>query len=194
MTTLTLPASLKLTHKAFLELVAVNPDLQLERTSDGELVIMPPTGGETGERNDEISFQLRAWNKQANLGKTFNAATGFNLPNGANRSPDASWVSRERWEALTPQERKTFPPLCPDFVVELRSPTDNLKKLQAKMQEYIEQGTQLGWLIDPKTKQVEIFHPGQDKEILYAPATLSGEAVLPGFILDLQPIFALCNQ
>ena len=190
MTTLTLPASLKLTHKAFLDLVAVNPDLQLERTSDGELVIMPPTGGETGERNDEISFQLRAWNKQANLGKTFNAATGFSLPNGSDRSPDASWVSRERWEALTPQERKTFPPLCPDFVVELRSPTDNLKKLQAKMQEYIEQGAQLGWLIDPKTKQVEIYHPGQDKEILYAPATLSGEAVLPGFILDLQPIFA----
>ena len=190
MTTLTLPASLKLTHTAFLDLVAVNPDLQLERTSDGELVIMPPTGGETGDRNDEISFQLRAWNKQANLGKTFNAATGFSLPNGSDRSPDASWVSRERWEALTPQERKTFPPLCPNFVVELRSPTDNLKKLQAKMQEYIEQGAQLGWLIDPKTKQVEIYHPGQDKEILYAPATLSGEAVLPGFILDLQPIFA----
>lgn len=109
---------------------------------------------------------------------------------GADRSPDASWVSRERWEALTPQERKTFPPLCPNFVVELRSPTDNLKKLQAKMQEYIEQGAQLGWLIEPKNKQVEIYHPGQDKEIVYAPATLSGEAVLPGFILDLQPIFA----
>jgi len=188
-TILNLPDSFKLTREAFLDLVAANPELQLERTSTGELVIMPPTGGETGDRNDDISFQLRAWNKQTKLGKTFNSSTGFNLPNGATRSPDASWVRLDRWEALTSAEREAFPPLCPDFVVELRSPTDNLKKLQAKMQEYIEQGAQLGWLIDPKTKQVEIYRLGQDKEVLSQPTTLSGEDVLPGFVLDLRPVF-----
>jgi len=188
-TILNLPDSLKLTREAFLDLVAANPELQLERTSTGELVIMPPTGGETGDRNDEISFQIRAWNKQTKLGKTFNSSTGFNLPNGATRSPDASWVRIDRWEALTSAEQEAFPPLCPDFVVELRSPTDNLKKLQAKMQEYIEQGAQLGWLIDPKTKQVEIYRLGQDKEVLSQPTTLSGEDVLPGFVLDLRPVF-----
>jgi Uma2 family endonuclease len=187
--TLNLPNSTKLTREAFLELVAANPELQLERTSTGELVIMPPTGGETGDRNDEISFQLRAWNKQTKLGKTFNSSTDFSLPNGADRSPDASWVKLDRWEALTPEEKAAFPPLCPDFVVELRSPTDNLKTLQAKMQEYIEQGARLGWLIDPKTKRVEIYRPGRDKEVLNAPIILSGEDVLPGFVLDLQPVF-----
>jgi len=188
-TILNLPDSLKLTREAFLDLVAANPELQLERTSTGELVIMPPTGGETGDRNDEISFQIRAWNKQTKLGKTFNSSTGFNLPNGATRSPDASWVRLGRWEALTSAEREAFPPLCPDFVVELRSPIDNLKKLQAKMQEYIEQGAQLGWLIDPKTKQVEIYRLGRDREVLSQPTTLSGEDVLPGFVLDLRPVF-----
>ncbi len=188
-TILNLPDSLKLTREAFLDLVAANPELQLERTSTGELVIMPPTGGETGDRNDEISFQIRAWNKQTKLGKTFNSSTGFNLPNEATRSPDASWVRLDRWEALTSAEQEAFPPLCPDFVVELRSPTDNLKKLQAKMQEYLEQGAQLGWLIDPKTKQVEIYRLGQDKEVLSQPTTLSGEDVLPGFVLDLRPVF-----
>lgn len=188
-TTLNLPDSIKLTKEAFLEFVAANPELQLERTSTGELVIMPPTGGETGDRNDEISFQLRAWNKQTKLGKTFNSSTGFTLPNGANRSPDASWVRLDRWLALTSQQREAFPPLCPDFVVELRSPSDNLKKLQAKMQEYIEQGATLGWLIDAKTKQVEIYRQGRDKEIINQPTTLSGENILPGFVLNLQLVF-----
>lgn len=188
-TTLNLPDSIKLTSEAFLEFVVANPELQLERTSNGELVIMSPTGGETGDRNDEVSFQLRAWNKQTKLGKTFNSSTGFTLPNGATRSPDASWVRLDRWLALTSQQREAFPPLCPDFVVELRSPSDNLKNLQAKMQEYIEQGATLGWLIDPKTKQVEIYRQGRDKEILNQPTTLSGEDILPGFVLNLQSIF-----
>lgn len=188
-TTLNLPDSIKLTSEAFLEFVAANPELQLERTSTGELVIMSPTGGETGDRNDEVSFQLRAWNKQTKLGKTFNSSTGFTLPNGATRSPDASWVRLDRWLALTSQQREAFPPLCPDFVVELRSPSDNLKNLQAKMQEYIEQGATLGWLIDPKTKQVEIYRQGRDREILNQPTTLSGENILPGFVLDLQLVF-----
>ena len=188
-TTLNLPDSIKLTSEAFLEFVAANPELQLERTSTGELVIMPPTGGETGDRNDEVSFQLRAWNKQTKLGKTFNSSTGFTLPNGATRAPDASWVRLDRWSALTSAQREAFPPLCPDFVVELRSPSDNLKNLQAKMQEYIEQGATLGWLIDPKTKQVEIYRQGRDKEILNQPTTLSGENILPGFVLNLQSVF-----
>lgn len=188
-TTLNLPDSIKLTSEAFLEFVAANPELQLERTSTGELVIMSPTGGETGDRNSEINFHLRVWNKRTQLGKVFDSSTGFTLANGATRFPDASWVRLDRWLALTSQQREAFPPLCPDFVVELRSPTDNLKNLQAKMQEYIEQGATLGWLIDPKTKQVEIYRQGQDREILNQPTTLSGENILPGFVLDLQSVF-----
>ena len=195
-TTLNLPDSIKLTSEAFLEFVAANPELQLERTSTGELVIMSPTGGETGDslrdsfasRNDEVSFQLRAWNKQTKLGKTFNSSTGFTLPNGATRAPDASWVRLDRWLALTSQQREAFPP-CPDFVIELRSPSDNLKKLQAKMQQYVKQGGTLGWLIDPKTKQIEIYRQKRGKEILNQPTTLSGEDILPGFVLDWQSDF-----
>jgi len=187
-TTLNLPNSIHIDRKAFLDLVAANPELQLERTSTGELVIMPPTGGETGDREAEIITQLRVWNKQTQLGKVFSSSTGFTLPNGADRSPDASWIRLSRWEALSAEERQGFPPLCPDFVAELRSPTDSLKKLQDKMQEYMEQGAQLGWLIDPKTKQVEIYRLGQVMEVLNAPTTLSGEDVLPGFVLDLQGI------
>ncbi len=150
---------------------------------------MSPKGGEKGDRNDEISFQLRAWNKQTQLGKTFNSSTGFSLPNGALRSPDASWVSLNRWIGLTLELRQSFPPLCPDFVVELRSLSDSLKDLRLKMLEYIDNGAMLAWLIDPLKKVVEIYRPEQPVEILQNPSQLSGENLLPGFVLDLQDIF-----
>ena len=181
----TLQLSIDLTDEQFFQLCQNNRDLQFERTASGEIIIMPPTGGETSNRNSELTYQLQAWSRQNNLGKAFDSNGGFTLPNGAVRAPDASWLKLERWEALTPQQRRKFLPLCPDFVVELRSPTDSFKQLQAKMQEYIDNGARLGWLIDAETRQVEIYRPNQDIEILENPLALSGEDVLPGFVLDM---------
>ncbi len=190
--TITLPPTLKLhielTDEQFFQLCQQNRELRFERTAKGEILIMPPTGGETSNRNFEIAVQLGIWNKQNNLGKAFDSNGGFTLPNGAVRAPDVSWVRRERWEAFTPQQRKKFLPLCPDFVVELRSPSDSLKETQEKMQEYIDNGARLGWLIAPQTRQVEIYRPNQDVEILENPATVSGEEVLPEFVLYLEQI------
>ena len=188
--TLQIPKSLKFTDDKFVEIVAANKDLRLELSSQGELSIMSPTGGETGDRNLELGGQVWFWNRQNGLGKAFDSSTGFKLPNGATRSPDVSWIKIERWNALTPEQRKRFLPLCPDFVIELVSESDDLADTQAKMREYIANGLRLGWLINPKNKQVEIYRPNQEIEVLQSPANLSGENVLPGFILDLQPIFS----
>jgi Uma2 family endonuclease len=188
--TLQIPQSLKFTDDEFVEIVAANKDLRLELSSQGELSIMSPTGGETGDRNLELGGQVWFWNRQNGLGKAFDSSTGFKLPNGATRSPDVSWIKMERWNALTPEQRKNFLPLCPDFVIELVSESDDLADTQAKMREYIANGLRLGWLINPKNKQVEIYRPNQEIEVLQSPANLSGENVLPGFILDLQPIFS----
>jgi len=188
--TLQIPKSLKFTDDKFVEMVAANKDLRLELSSQGELSIMSPTGGETGNRNFEMCLDLGYWNRQNGLGKAFDSSTGFKLPNGATRSPDVSWIKIERWNALTPEQRKRFLPLCPDFVIELVSESDDLADTQAKMREYIANGLQLGWLINPKSQQVEIYRPNQEIEVLQSPANLSGEDVLPGFILDLQPIFS----
>ncbi|MEG4066323.1 Uma2 family endonuclease [Microcoleus sp. Pol11C2] len=180
--------SIHLTDEQFFQLCQNNRDYQFERTASGELIIMPPTGSETSKRNMDLSYQLRSWSRQNNLGVAFDSSGGFRLPNGADRSPDASWVKKERWDALTPEQKDSFAPLCPDFVVELRSRTDSLKKLQEKLQEYIDNGAKLGWLIDRQNRRVEIYRPGQDVEIIENPATLSGEDVLPGFVLDLAEI------
>ena len=188
--TLQIPESLKFTDDKFVEMVAANKDLRLELSAQGELSIMSPTGGETGNRNFEMCLDLGYWNRQNGLGKAFDSSTGFKLPNGATRSPDVSWIKMERWNALTPEQRKRFLPLCPDFVIELVSESDDLADTQAKMREYIANGLRLGWLINPKNKQVEIYRPNQEIEILESPTSLSGEDVLPGFILDLQPIFS----
>lgn len=183
--------ALQVTREQFAALAAANRDLGLERTATGELIVNPPTGGETGNRNFSLIGKFAVWVEDNDpLGKGFDSSTGFELPNGANRSPDMSWISQSRWETLTPEQREGFIPLCPDFVVELRSKTDSLQKLQAKLQEYIDNGAQLGWLIDPKNKQVEIYRPGQAVEILQQPSTLSGEDVLPGFTLTLKRIWA----
>ncbi len=189
--TLQLPPNLKFTDEQFEQVVIFNKELRLELTRYGELVIMSPTGGETGNRNFDLLGQLWFWSRQNNLGKAFDSSTGFKLPNGATRSPDASWVKMERWDALTSNQRKKFLPLCPDFVVELVSESDDLEDTQAKMQEYIENGLHLGWLINPKNKQVEIYRHLVEVEVLKTPSSLSGEDVLPGFVLDLQLIFGV---
>ncbi len=182
---------LQVTQEQFEALATANRDLKLERTSKGELVVNPPTGGESGRRNLSISTQLGNWfEAQEELGEAFDSSTGFRLPNGADRSPDASWVSRERWESLTPQQRKGFVPLCPDFVVELRSESDSFPKLQTKMREYIDNGAKLGWLIDPKNQRVEIYRPGCEVELLENPQNLSGEDVLPKFVLNLRRVWS----
>ena len=181
--------SFQLTDEQFYQLCQDNRELRFERNSNGDMVIMPPTGGETSDRNSEINFQLRRWNKQYNLGKVFESSGGFKLPNGSDRSPDSAWIPLEKWNSLTVKQRQKFLPLCPDFVIELRSPSDNLKSLQEKMREYIENGTKLGWLINRKDKQVEIYRQGKEVEILNNPTTLSGETILVNFVLELEEIW-----
>ncbi len=190
MDTLTLDfQSVELTDEQFYQLCINNHDLRIERNANGDLVIMPPTGGETGNKNAGIIAQLWLWNNRDNLGKVFDSSTGFILPNGANRSPDASWIPIARWNGLTAQQKQRFLPLCPDFAIELLSPSDDLVKTQAKMQEYLDNGMVLGWLINPLQQQVEIYRQGKQVEILQAPNSLPGESVLFGFVLDLQPIW-----
>ncbi len=187
--TLDLNPIIQLTDEQFFQLCQHHRDYQFERTTLGELIVMTPTGGETSNRNFEIAVQLGIWNKKYNLGVAFDSSGGFKLPNGAERSPDASWVSKERWNALTLEQQQKFPPLCPDFVLELLSPTDSLPKTREKMVEYIENNARLGWLINRRNKTVEIYRPGKDVEILQSPVTLSGEDVLPGFVLELKEIW-----
>ncbi len=185
------PATLRLrvTPEQFADLAASNQDLHLELTATGELILTPPTGWETGERNSNISGELYLWwRSQGEPGKIFDSSTAFILPNDAIRSPDASWVGPERWNALTPQQKGTFAEVCPDFVVELRSSSDALQPLQAKMQEYLENGARLGWLINPQQQQVEIYRAGQTVNVLAQPHQLSGEDVLQSFVLKLQRI------
>jgi Uma2 family endonuclease len=161
----------------------------LERNAKGEIIIMPPTGGETGKRNAEFTADFVIWNRKYQLGEVFDSSTCFKLPNGANRSPDVAWIKKDRWDALTPEQQKKFPPIAPDFVLELMSPSDELKDTQAKMQEYIDNQVKLGWLINPQARQVEIYRQNQPMEILDSPTELSGEDILPGFILDLQIVW-----
>lgn len=184
-----IPQTLQVTDEQFLELVKANPDLHMERTAQGELIVMPPTGSEGGSYNAELTTDFVIWNRRTELGKVFDSSTGFKLPNGATRAPDTAWVKQARWAALTPEQRKGFAPICPDFVLELASETDDIEVLQAKMQEYLDNGCSLGWLIDPKTRRVEVYRPDQAVEVLRNPEALSGEGVLPGFELNLGTIF-----
>ncbi len=184
-----LPSVIDLTEDQFFEFCQINRDLRIERTAKGELIIMPPTGWETGRRNSDLTTALNLWAKQEGSGVASDSSTGFILPNGATRSPDAAWVKRSRLAALTPEQRKKFLPLCPDFVIELRSASDSVSDLQDKMQEYIDNGAQLGWLIDPQRKQVYVYRPHSPVECLENPSTLSGEPVLPGLVLELKDIW-----
>jgi Uma2 family endonuclease len=186
---LNLPTNLKLSDDQFENLVWANRESKFELTATGELLIMSPTGGETGNRNFELYIDLGNWNRQKGLGKAFDSSTGFQLPNGAKRSPDLSWITLEKWNALTSAQRRKFLPICPDFVVELVSESDDLKAIENKMQEYLDNGLRLGWLIIPKTRQVQIYRPQQAVEILESPMSLSGESILVDFVLDLTPIW-----
>ena len=182
---------LKVSPSQFERLAATNRDLRLERTCTGELIVNPPTGWETGERNFSLIGQFAHWyEERGGSGKAFDSSTGFTLPNGAIRSPDLSWVSQARWDALGEEQKQTFPIACPDFVVELRSDSDTLKSLRDKMQEYMDNGARLGWLLDPKNKSVEVYRMQQGPERLAAPNEISGEDVLPGFILNLCQIWS----
>lgn len=166
-----------------------NPDVEIELTKEGELVIMPPTGGKTGIRNFSLIFEFGKWLEKHPNGVAFDSSTIFKLPNGAKRSPDLAWIKNERWEKLTDDEQKKFPPLCPDFIVELRSPSDSIRSLQNKMTEYIENGAALGWLIDPLEKQVHVYCPNSEIEILDNPKQVSGEPLLAGFVLNVRKLW-----
>ena len=178
-----------LTDEQFFELCQLNQDYRIERNAQGDLVIMPPTGSETDERNFNLIGQLWAWVQQDGTGVGFGSSSGFTLPNGAVKSPDAAWIRRSRWEAIAPEQRQKFAPICPDFVIELRSETDGLKVLQTKMQEYIDNGASLGWLIDRLQQKVYIYRPDRAVQELDHPTTLSSDPILPGFVLDLSQIW-----
>jgi len=180
---------LDMTEDEFFEFCQLNRDLRIERNARGELIIMPPTVFETGDQNAEINMQLRQWAKKDGTGMTFDSSAGFSLPNGAVRSPDASWLKKERVKFLTKKQRRQFAPLCPDFVLELRSHTDRLGDLKEKMQEYMENGAQLGGLLDPKTRRVYVYRPGRPVEILSNPDAVSGDPLLAGFTLDLGEVW-----
>jgi Uma2 family endonuclease len=177
------------TPEQFEELCIKYSELRLELTSTGELIVMPPTGSETGKRNSNFTYQLEAWARTDGSGICFGSSAGFTLPNGAIRSPDASWTKRNKWELLTTEEKKGFGPFCPDFVIELRFDTDRFPPLHNKMLEYIENGASLGWLIDPLKRLVYIYRPNQEPVILENPETVSGDPLLPGFTLNVTELW-----
>ncbi|MBD2199128.1 MULTISPECIES: Uma2 family endonuclease [Calothrix] len=187
--TLNLSPVIQLTDEQFFQLCQINELIRFERKPDGTLLLMPLVGGLTSNRNVNITAQLGLWNRDELLGVAFSSSTGFTLPNGAVRSPDASWLRRNKWDALTQEQKERFAPVCPDFVVELRSASDCLQRLHNKMQEYLDNGSRLGWLIDLETKTVEIYRHNQDIEILQSPASLLGEDILSGFVLTLKDIW-----
>ena len=186
---LRLPPNLVITDDQLLELCAINRELRIERNGEGELLIMPPEGSSTGHRNLKIAVRLGSWAEQDGTGVGFGSAAGFTLPNGAMRSPDAAWIARERWERLSHDQQDKFSPICPDFVLELRSPSDRLRTLQDKMEEYIANGARLGWLLDPERKHVYVYRPGTPVERLEDPEEISGDPVLPGFVLKPREIW-----
>ena len=181
--------TVKLSDEQFYTICQNNRELQFERNTKGELIIMSPVGGESGNREADLIIDLVIWNRQTGLGYTFSSSTIFKLSNGSDRSPDAAWIRRERWESLTVEQRRKFPPIAPDFVMELRAATDSLEKLRSKMLEYIDAGVLLGWLINPQDQQIEIYRREQDVEVRNLPTNLSGENVLPEFNLSLSGYF-----
>ena len=181
--------ALDITEDQFFKLCSDNGDLRMELTTKRELIIMPPTGATTSGRNSDLNADLVIWSRRDGTGKTFDSSCGFTMPNGAVLSPDASWILLSRWEGLTEAERDRFAPISPDFVIELRSPSDRLTVVRDKMVEYMDNGVRLGWLIDPQDKRVHIYRPGQPVETLEEPDTVSGAPVLPGFVLEMQRIW-----
>ena len=190
MTTINISAfTEKISDRDLEKLCRDNPDNRFEITKEGKLIVMSPTGSESGKLNMSLAAQVSNWNNQNKLGVVFDSSTGFKLSNDAVRSPDVSWVEKAKWDSLSKQQQKRFAPVDPDFVIELMSPTDDITELQAKMAEYISCGAKLGWLINPDEKQVEIYRNGRDKQVLDNPQTLSGEDILPNLTVDLAEIF-----
>ncbi|MEA5535216.1 Uma2 family endonuclease [Crocosphaera sp. XPORK-15E] len=181
--------ALEMTDEQFFALCQLNRDYRIERNAKGELIIIPPTGSETGNRNFKLSQQLANWTDEDGSGIGFDSSTGFKLPNGADRSPDAAWMTLETWNSIPQEQRIRFAPVCPDFVVEIRSPSDQLQSLQDKLQEYIDNGAKLGWLIDRKNRRVYIYRPQIEVESLENPTTVIGDPILPGFILQMNTIW-----
>lgn len=177
------------THEDYERLTTAYPRLRVERTAEGEIIIMPPAGGGSSRRNLKITTQLGLWAEQDGTGEAFDSSAGFTLPNGADRAPDAAWVEKSRWDALTPDQQEKFLPLCPDFAAELLSPSDRLARTQEKMREYIANGARLAWLLNPRDRTVEVYRPGHEVETLENPTTVSGEDVLPGFVLILSKVW-----
>ena len=184
-----LPWIMLMTEEQFYQFCLANRDLRIERSASGEVIVMPPAFSDTGNRNFNIAAQLWNWSELDGTGLGFDSSAGFTLPNGAIRSPDAAWIKLERWNALTEKQKASFAPICPDFVIELRSASDTVSSLQKKMEEYIANGTLLGWLIDRQNRQVYIYRPHQEREILNAPETISADPELPGFILVMAKIW-----
>lgn len=181
--------AIELSEDQFFELCQINGELRIERNAQGELLIMPPAGSETGERNMKVAVRVGSWAERDSTGVAFDSSAGFTLPNGAVRAPDAAWIARERWEQVPPEQRRQFAPICPDFVLELRSPSDTLRTIQAKMVEYLANGARLGWLLDPPTRRVYVYRPGTAVERLGDPESVSGESVLPGFVLNVREVW-----
>jgi len=181
--------SIRVTPAQFEVLCHDNPDLRLELTATGELIVMPPTGSKTGRRNSILTRRVAEWTERDATGVSFDSSTGFTLPNGAIRSPDASWVRRDRWELLSQTEQEGFAPVCPDFVIELRSATDRLSDIKGKLVEYIESGAQLGWLLDPFERRVHIYRLGHPVKVFEDPETVSGDPEVPGFVLYVRELW-----
>lgn len=180
----------RMSSEEFFRFCGANPEWRIERTADGEIIIMPPAGPESSYDSLEASAELRQWAKRDGRGKVFDSSAGFELPNGATRSPDAAWVSDQRLAALTPEQKRVFAPLCPEFVIEVQSPSDSLPRLKRKMREWIDNGAQLGWLIQPDAKTVHIYRPGRDPEQRVGIQKIEGEGPVAGFVLDLTSIWA----
>ncbi|MBD2083025.1 Uma2 family endonuclease [Leptolyngbya sp. FACHB-17] len=183
------PALAQMTTEQFYEFCMANSELRIERTATGEVIIMPPTFSDTGNRNFNLAVQLGVWAEQEGTGIGFDSSSGFTLPNGATRSPDASWIRLDRWNALSDQQKASFAPICPDFVIELRSASDSLSDLQLKMQEYIDNGARLGFLIDRNPRTVHVYRPNTMHQIIQSPDSVSAEPELPGFVLQMAKIW-----
>ena len=191
---LELPARIRLEHpltdEELMRFCAANEMVRVERDANGELIVMSPSGSGTGQKNSELNFQLAAWARETNSGVTFDSNAGFTLPDGSMRSPDAAWIAWPRWNALSKQEQDGFAPICPEFVIELRSPSDSLLELQAKMQMWVANGAEVAWLIDPSRKTVEVYRPGRAAEVLEGGSAVEGDGPVAGFVLELGRIWS----
>jgi Uma2 family endonuclease len=179
-----------MTDEELMRFCAANEMVRVERDANGELILMSPAGGGAASRNSEITYQLVKWARETNSGNTFDSSAGFRLPDGSMRSPDAAWIAWPRWNALSEKHKEEFPPICPEFVIELRSPSDRLPELQAKMRLWIANGAEVAWLVDPSRKAVEVYRPGREAEVVEGGSAVEGDGPIAGFVLELGRVWA----